>query len=65
VDRPEFVSLVRKQLELAGLTGRVFDPEEVADDLLERIELNGTLDEIIVPSDLVPAPTFFQPGWPQ
>lgn len=63
MERPEFVSFVREQLELVGLTSHVFDPEEVADDLLERIELNGTLDEIVDPSDLVPAPTCFNAGW--
>lgn len=63
MDRPEFVSFVRKQLELAGLSAHVFDPEEVADDLLERIELDGTLDEIVASSDMVPAPTCFDPGW--
>jgi hypothetical protein len=58
-----YVNVVAEQLRHSGLTHEVFDPDEVAQDLLERTEMNQTLDELIDSSGRAPAPTSFDPGW--
>lgn len=62
MDEPD-VGLVERLLRLEKLTHEIFDPEEIAGDLVERTELNQTLDDLIESSDNAPAPATFDPSW--